>query len=98
MHHKYTYSAMSDAHGGYGWRGFKTWKKRSPGSERLEQGILVILRAGWPMALILAEVGPELILPAVDTVWPLLLAHQIGPSLPFAHLRVGNSASHQPTT
>lgn len=50
------------------------------------------------MALVLAEVGPELILPAVDTVRPLLLAHQIGPSLPFAHLRIGYSASHQPTT
>ena len=48
------------------------------------------------MALILAEVGPQLVLRAVHALGPLLLAHQVGPGRPVAHFRVGYSAAHQP--
>ena len=45
------------------------------------------------MAFVLAEVGPQLVLRAVHTLGALLLAHQVGPGRPVAHLCVGYSAA-----
>lgn len=49
------------------------------------------------MALVLAEVGPQLVLCAVHALRPLLLAHQIWPGLSVAHLCVWYSAAHHPS-